>query len=318
MTSHAIVWFRQDLRLADNPALHEALKRGYSVIPLYIHTPGEEGKWPPGGATKFWLHQSLKSLSSDLPAAGSKLVLRSAESTLDELQALLEETGAIAVFWNRRYEPSAIERDTKIKETLTKKGIEVHSYNASLLFEPWTIMNKSDKPFRVFTPYWRHCISLAEPPQPLGAPDKIKSPSKFPKSENLDDWELEPKIKWAEGIRAAWTPGERGAQVQVEKLLHDVLENYGEGRNRPDHVGVSRISPHLHFGEIGPRQIWHRVKHEISTKHGARSKEGAQIYLKEIIWREFAYHLLFHFPHTESLPLDEKFLHFPFKRDARA
>ncbi|HEY9682187.1 MAG TPA: deoxyribodipyrimidine photo-lyase [Drouetiella sp.] len=318
MTSHALVWFRQDLRLADNPALHDALKRGYSVVPVYIHAPGEEGKWPPGGATRFWLHQSLKSLSADLHALESKLTLRSAESSLDELRKLVEETGSTAVFWNRRYEPAAIERDTKIKEALSKDGIEVHSYNASLLFEPWTIMNKSDKPFKVFTPFWRHCISLAEPPEPLNAPDKIKSPAKFPKSEKLNEWKLEPVIKWAEGIRQAWTPGEKGAEAQVEKLLRDVLEKYGEGRNRPDRVGVSRISPHLHFGEIGPRQIWHRVKDEVGTSRGAKSKEGAQIYLKEIIWREFAYHLLFHFPHTDTAPLDEKFHHFPYKRDARA
>ncbi|CAN5619876.1 deoxyribodipyrimidine photo-lyase [soil metagenome] len=316
MTNHAIVWFRQDLRLADNPAMTEALTSGYSVTPVYIHAPAEEGKWPLGGATKFWLHQSLKSLTKDLHSLKSKLILRVSDSSLEELKKLIEETDATAVFWNRRYEPAAIKRDTEIKEALTKQGIEVHSYNASLLFEPWTIKNKSEKPFRVFTPFWRHCISIAEPPHPISKPTKIESPAQFPHSIKLEDLELEPNIEWAEGIREAWTPGEEGADAQVEKLLVDVLQHYGEGRNRPDRVGVSRISPHLHFGEIGPRQIWHRVKHEVGTKRGAKSKEGAQIYLKEIVWREFAYHLLYHFPHTENLPLDEKFRHFPFKRDA--
>jgi len=318
MPPSAIVWFRQDLRLADNPALTEALKRGFSVIPVYIHAPDEEGKWTTGGATKFWLHQSLKSLANDLRSHKSHLILRQAHSSLDELRKLIHETGATAIFWNRRYEPAVIERDSKIKESLSEQNVEVHSFNASLLFEPWTIKNKSDKPFRVFTPFWRHCSSLSEPALPLPIPANIKSPSKFPCTGILDDFELEPKIKWAEGIRKAWTPGEEGAHAQLEKLIGNVLQNYSEGRNRPDRVGVSRISPHLHFGEIGPRQIWHRVKHEVGTKGGAKSKEGAQIYLKEIVWREFAYHLLYHFPHTQSLPLDENFEHFPYKRDARS
>ncbi len=318
MTPHAIVWFRQDLRLADNPALTEALKRGYDVIPVYIYSPCEEGKCPPGGATKFWLHQSLKSLAKDLHSHKSELILRAAESSLDELKKLIKETKATAVFWNRRYEPAAIERDTNIKETLTKADIEVNSYNASLLFEPWTIQNKSEKPFKVFTPFWRHCISNAAPAEPVPAPKSIKSPAQFPHSITLEELQLEPKIKWAEGIRESWTPGEEGAQIQLEKLIDDVLQHYGEGRNRPDQVGVSRISPHLHFGEIGPRQIWHRVKREVGTKRGAKSKDGAQIYLKEIIWREFAYHLLYHFPHSQNLPLDAKFRHFPFKRDSRS
>ncbi len=318
MTSKAIVWFRQDLRLSDNPALHDAVKRGFAVIPVYIHAPSEEDQFPPGGATKFWLHQSLKSLSDDLESHGSKLILRSSESSLDELRSLIEESGATAIFWNRRYEPAAIERDTRIKEELTSDEIEVKSFNASLLYEPWTVMNKSDKPFRVFTPFWKHCISLPEPAAPLPAPEEIKAPSKFPHCEKLKDLQLEPKIKWAEGIRAAWTPGEKGAHLQVEKLLENVLQHYGQGRNRPDQVGVSRLSPHLHFGEIGPRQIWHRVKERVATNGGAKYKDGAQIYLKEVIWREFAYHLLFHFPYTQNQPMDERFKLFPFKRDARA
>lgn len=318
MSSIALVWFRQDLRLTDNPALVDAIGRGYSIIPVYIHAPAEEGKWPPGAATRFWLHQSLQSLSDDLSRLKTKLVLRSARSSLDEIRSLLKETGATAVFWNRRYEPAAIERDTKIKESLLKDKIEVRSHNASLLFEPWTVMNKSEKPFRVYTPFWKHCITLPEPPAPLAAPESIPSPDRFPGSAKLEDLQLEPTIKWAEGIRHAWTPGEKGARQQVEKLLSDVLEHYAEGRNRPDQVGVSRLSPYLHFGEIGPRQIWHSVKAEISTKSGARSKEGAQIYLKEVIWREFAYHLLYHFPQTESFPLDEKYRQFPYQRDGIA
>lgn len=318
MTRSALLWFRQDLRLADNPALNDAIERGFAIIPVYIYETTEEGKWPPGGATKFWLHQSLKSLDKSLRALKSKLIIRRTDSTIDELQSLVKETGASAVFWNRRYEPAAIARDTKIKETLSGDDIEVHSFNASLLYEPWTIKNKSDKPFKVFTPFWKHCISLNEPPKPLKVPKNIAAPSKFPQSLKLEELELEPKIHWAEGIREAWRPGEDGAHAQIQKLLDDVLQHYGEGRNRPDRVGVSRVSPHLHFGEISPRQIWHAVKSEVSTKDGAKSRAGAQVYLKEIIWREFAYHLLYHFPHTESHPLDEKFEVFPFKRDKRA
>ncbi len=317
MRATAIIWLRQDLRLEDNPALVESLNSDYSVIPAYIYAPDEEGAWPSGAASRWWLHQSLKNLDKDLGALKSRLVIRRGDS-LDELQKLIAETKAVAVFWNRRYEPAAIARDTKIKEQLIDAQIEVKSFNASLLFEPWTIKNKAGKPFRVFTPFWKTCLSYAEPPEPLPAPANIHPPAKFPQSLALDELELEPKIKWAEGIRQAWIPGESGAKVQLDKLIEDVLQDYSDSRNRPDQAGVSRLSPYLHFGEIGPRQIWHRVKDEVGTKHGARLKTGAQVYLKEIVWREFAYHLLYHFPYSQDRPLYEQFTDFPWRRDSRA
>ena len=310
----SIVWFRADLRLADNAALVVAQKRGV-VIPVFIWSPKEEGEWPLGGASKWWLHQSLLALGKDLREKGSRLVIRRG-AALEVLRELVKETGASAVIWNRRYEPLVIARDTKVKEALRGDGLRVESFNAALLHEPWTIQNQSKKPFQVFTPFWRHCLTKPDPEEPLTAPKDLRAPRKWPKSLALAELKLEPKIKWAEVIRAAWTPGEDGARVNLNRFLDEAFGDYSEGRNRPDKVGTSRLSPHLHFGEISPRQVWHEVRKLAAKRKSSAKKWRESQYLTEIGWREFAHHLLFHFPQTLTEPLRAEFKEFRWRKNA--
>ena len=313
----AIVWFRNDLRLGDNPALVAALKRGGVVIPVFIWSPAEEEPWPPGGASKWWLHHSLADLDADLRGVGSRLVLR-AGTAKDTLEQLIKETGATAVFWNRRYEPAIRARDSIVKESLRARSIETESFNGALLHEPWTIRNQSQKPFQVFTPFWKHCLALPEHPPPLRAPGKIPGPASWPESLSLDDLRLKPMPDWAGGLGEAWQPGTKGAAKQLRRFLEHGFADYANGRDQPGISGTSRLSPHLHFGEISPRQVWHAVMaRERTSKATSRAgkKSSAQSlrthrFLTELGWREFSHHLLYHFPHTDLKPLRAEFEHF--------
>ena len=310
-----IVWFRHDLRLADNPALHAAMQRGSAVIPLFIYAPEEETPWQAGGASRWWLLQSLAALDAQFREIASRLVIRRGP-TLESLRALAKETGAGAVFWNRRYEPAVIARDAKVKESLSGDGLAAESYNAALLHDPWTIQNQSKKPFQVFTPFWRHCLAKPDPPEPLPAPKNILAPSKSPKSLALDELELEPKINWTAGLRAGWQPGEAGATANLNRFLSKAFDGYTDQRNRPDVTGTSRLSPHLHFGEISPRKVWHGLRQMASKRGLPVERWRASQFLAEIGWREFAHHLLFHFPHTPAEPLRADFKNFPWRKDA--
>ncbi len=316
MSPLSLVWFRTDLRLADNPALHAAVSRGERVLPVYIDAPEEEAPWPPGGASRWWLHHSLGALAASLAELGSPLILRSGPS-LPTLQALLRETGADAVFWNRRYEPHVIERDTRIKTALRECVPHVETFNASLLHEPWTIANQSGKPFQVFTPFWRHALAKTALPEPLPAPASLRPPASAPSSLPLAALELEPKIPWHHGLAEAWQPGEAAAAERLETFLLTAEAAYPSDRDRPDLKGTSRLSPHLHFGEIGPRQVWHAVRrHAERTRTGLRAEVWRNSrFLTEIGWREFSHHLLYHFPHTAGEPLREAFAAFPWKKD---
>jgi len=315
MNAPSIYWFRLDLRLADNPALQTAIERGGAVVPVFIWSPDEEGDWPPGGASKWWLHQSLAALDDRLREGGSRLVSRRGPA-LETLRALAKETGATAVFWNRRYEPAVMARDAKVQEALSADGLAVQTFNAALLHEPWTIQNQSGKPFQVFTPFWRNCLAQPDPAEPLPAPKHLTALAKWPKSLALGALELEPKLNWAEGFRAAWQPGETGASASLNRFLAQAFDDYSEQRNRPDLMGTSRLSPHLHFGELSPRQVWHGLR-QMAVKRGLPLElwRGSQ-FLAELGWREFAHHLLFHFPHTPAEPLRANFKHFPWRKDS--
>jgi len=314
MARASMVWFRQDLRLEDNPALQRATKRDAPVIVVYIWAPEEEADWAPGGASRWWLHQSLTDLDRRLRTMGSTLVLRRGPS-LSTLRSLARATGADAVFWNRRYEPAIAARDEAIETALRDDGLEVETFNGALLHEPWTIRNKSRKPFQVFTPFWKHCLAQTDPPQPSDAPETLRTPSQWPTSEPLSSFELEPRVPWAEGIRAVWQPGEAGAGRQLQRFLHGAFERYESQRNRPDVPGTSRLSPHLHFGEISPRQIWHALRRRAETlEWPTESWRGSQ-FLTEIGWREFSHHLLHYFPHTHLRPLRTEFDRFAWQNN---
>ena len=309
MNKTAIHCFRLDLRLADNPALQAAVKLGGPVVPVFIWSPDEEGDWPPGAASRWWLHQSLAALDARLREIGSRLVLRHGP-TLEVLRALARGTGAGAVVWNRRYEPAVRDRDARVEKALRADGLETESFNAALLHEPWTVRNATGKPFQVFSPFWRCCLTQPDPADPTPAPRRLLAPAKWPGSLALGDLELEPKIAWAGGLDRAWQPGEEGAKANLRRFLASAFANYSEQRNRPDMLGTSRLSPHLHFGEISPRQVWQGLK-RMAAKRGLPLAEwrGSQ-FLAEVGWREFSHHLLYHFPRTPSEPLRSAFEHF--------
>lgn len=312
-----IVWLRHDLRLADNPALQAAVATRRPIIPLYVWGPDEDGKWPPGSASKWWLHQSLRSLQGSLADRGSRLTIRQGRA-LPTLRQLIEETSATTVYWNRRYEPAIVVRDTAVKNGLKSNGMEVESFNASLLLEPWSVQTRAGKPFQVFTPFWNACLQLPGPPPPRPAPKSLPMASHWPFSLKLEELQLEPRIDWAKGIRAAWQPGEGGAQLQLGRWIKNGLERYAAERDRPDLPGTSRLSPHLHFGEIGPGQVWHAVRDAMDGMGKAGSQQAVEAFLREVGWREFAYHLLYHFPSTPDESFREDFSRFPWRDDRPA
>ena len=312
-----LLWFRQDLRVADNPALHAALAGGGPVVPVYILTANEEGRWQPGGAARWWLHHSLAELERELRRRGSRLILRTAADTLHELQTLVRACGANRVLWNRRYEPAVIARDQLIKAALREQGIDTDSYNGALLHEPWTVRTKAGGPFQVFTPFWRHCTALEDPPEPTAAPSQIPAPSRWPESTSLDAMQLLPRVNWTQGMQEAWTPGCAAAHELLDRFLEESLDDYGTRRDQPSVVGTSRLSPYLHFGNIGPRQVWHATRRHALAR-GRHTTWRTSQFLTEVGWREFAHHLLYHFPQTPEHPLRANYARFPWKRDARA
>jgi deoxyribodipyrimidine photo-lyase len=313
MKHGSVVWFRNDLRLADNPALHAAVERGGPVTCVFIWAPEEEGRWAPGAASRWWLHHSLNSLDAELKRARAGLVIRRGP-TLAALRMLIAQTNASAVYFNRRYEPAAVERDARVAGSLTADGVRVESFNASLLLEPWELKTKQGAPYQVFTPFWRAARERFSSAQPMSAPRSIPKLRQRIRSLPIEELELLPRVNWDRSFYVAWTPGTSGAQDRLERFLAFELKHYPRERDRPDHWnGTSNLSPHLHFGEISPRQIW-RAAHASRSKRiiAARDK-----FLTEIGWREFAYHVLYHFPQTAQAPLRTKFDSFPWQRQAR-
>lgn len=313
MKTPSIHWFRLDLRLADNPALAAAIRQGKPVVPVYLWAPEEEGDWPPGAASRWWLHQSIEALSADLRALGSRMVIRRGPSAAALIE-LAKETGADAVFWNRRYEPTVVARDLQLSNELRGNGLRIESFNAALLREPDAVRNQSGRPFQVFTPFWRHCLAQPDPAEPTPMPKQLPAPARWPRSLGLDDLALEPKHDWTGGLRAAWQPGEKGAMRNLRRFLDVAFAEYPEQRNRPDLQGTSRLSPHLHFGEVSPRQVWHGLKRMAARQSLALEAWRASAFLTELGWREFSHHLLHHFPRTPTEALRPAFRDFPWRR----
>lgn len=314
-TTPTLLWFRQDLRLADQPALAAALERGGPVIPVFILDEEGEGRWRPGGASRWWLHVSLEALAADIAARGGRLILRRG-AALPILLELARTTGAQAVYWNRRYEPHVIERDVAVKRELRAAGLDARSWNEALLFEPKQVVNRAGQPFKVFTPFWRHCLTLnveAPVPVPLG---RWPAPAALPSSEDLAQWGLIPARNWHAGFReAGWKPGERGAQERLRRFAAESVSDYERRRDLPAVAGTSGLSPHLHFGEVSPRQVWAELRARSRTSGVFPANRGEMRFLAEIGWREFARHLLYHFPNTPTEPLRDDFRRFPWRED---
>ena len=310
-----LLWFRQDLRLVDNPALAHAARSGRPILPLYILDDETPGAWAPGGASRWWLHHSLEALSADIAERGGRLLLRRGKAE-EVLRRVLEESGAEELAWNRCYEPYAIARDKRFKTQLKEEGYEVTSHNGALLHEPWTVETGQGEPYKVYTPFWKALKAKSAPPEPLRKPSKLDF-AKTPKGDTLADWSLLPtRPDWAGGLRETWRPGEHGAKLRLEAFLDTRMEDYGRGRDFPGEDGTSCLSPHLHWGEIGPRQIWQAVLHRVD-REGA-GETAAWKFLSEIGWREFCHHLLYHWPELPETSWRENFEDFPWNDDAKA
>ncbi|MEY2880682.1 MAG: hypothetical protein RLZZ15_3062 [Verrucomicrobiota bacterium] len=300
--------------MQDNPALLAAVEHGGPVVPLYILDDAGEGRWPAGGAARWWLRHSLAALDGALRERGSRLRLARGDSA-EVLRAVAREVGAGAVFWNRRYEPAAVARDARIKAELLAHGIAARSFGAALLHEPHTIANREGRPFQVFTPYWRHCLTLPVAPPVKLPPGKIASPARWPQGAELAELELLPKRGWDAEFGPTWEPGEAAAARRLREFVSTAMGDYASERDAPGRDGTSRLSAALHWGEISPRQIWAAVEASARGSGVFPPSRGAGTFLTEVGWREFAHQLLFHFPHTAEAPLRESFQNFPWAED---
>jgi deoxyribodipyrimidine photo-lyase len=314
----AIVWFRDDLRLADNPALHAAAALKQPLLFVYVHDETVEGARVPGGAAKWWLHGSLAALDAALRTRGGELViLRGSAAQL--IERLAVGAHASAVFWNRRYDAPGRAVDTAVKSALKAHAIAAESSNGYLLHEPWTVMNKTGAPFRMFSAYWRAACAGGTPSKALPVP---KLPP-FHKGAlpvgrvEPDALHLEPRDPdWAGGMREVWTRSEKGAQARLDDFIADGLKGYAAARDRPDKPGTSRLSPYLRFGNISSRQIWHAVKAAEAARHA--SSTDCEKFLSELGWREFSYHLLYHQPDLAVRNVQAQFDAMPWRNDPAA
>ncbi|MGO4690218.1 cryptochrome/photolyase family protein [Glaciibacter sp. 2TAF33] len=304
----SIVWLRDDLRLADNPALAAAVARGAPVVVVYVLDEESPGIRLLGGANRWWLHHSLNALAHSIGDLGGRLLLRRGSAAV-EIPRLVTETDAAVVYWNRRYGASR-EIDADLKVALRAEGVEVSSFQANLLFEPWTVTTGAGSPFRVFTPFWRACLERPRPRDPLPPPTALTAlAAPASASDALEDWHLLPtRPDWSEGLRHKWRPGEAAASARLEHFAADVLAEYHR-RDEPAREATSHLSPHLRFGEISPFQVWHRVRHTGNQGAGTNAAK----FLSELGWREFNWNILFHFPQLAERNFRPEFDEFPWK-----
>jgi len=304
-----IMWFRQDLRLSDNPALLNAIQQG-RVLPVFILDEGND--WSIGGASRWWLHHSLLALNESLQ--GNLWILRGDAAEL--LPQLAREHSASHAFWNRCYEPSIIRRDSLIKEQLTADGITATSSNGSLIWEPWENLKQDGTPYKIFTPFYKYAIANNPPAAPSPAANANFDTVKCLQGKNrIDDLNLLPEINWYEQIASQWQPGELGARQRLQNFTENGLYDYRDGRDYPAKRSVSMLSPHLHFGEISPREAASVVKQAGDIDS---NEEQAAHFIRELAWREFSYYTLYHFPHICQQNMKSQFDRFPWVKDQKS
>jgi len=297
-----IMWFRQDLRIKDNPALVEAAMAG-ELLPIYILDDNNANNAKIGAASRVWLHHALADLNQSLQ--GHLNVFKGDAHTI--LQQICNDNTINAIYWNRCYEPWRISRDRNIKRVLSDQGVAVHSYNASLLWEPWQTLKKDQTPYKVFTPFYRRaCLSAMTPRTPLAQAENITFSRKLSASSTLEALDLLPKLAWHKSIEQHWTISEQGAADTLVTFLEQGVSHYHEGRDYPAKAATSRLSPYLHFGQISPNQVWHQSLNREQNQH-------LDTFQTELAWREFSYSLLYHFPQLPSKNLQVKFDHFPWQ-----
>ncbi|WP_212525753.1 deoxyribodipyrimidine photo-lyase [Actibacterium sp. MT2.3-13A] len=304
-----ILWFRRDLRLADHPALAEAAQSGRPVIPLFILDEVAEGH---GAAPKWRLGLGVEHFAARLEALGSRLILRRGRA-LEVLREVIAATGAGAVYWSRLYDPQAVARDTGVKAALKEQGIEARSFAGHLLFEPWTVETGQGGYYRVYTPFWK-AVQGRDPGAPLPAPTRLRAPQGWPDSDASADWRMGAAMQRGASVVARHVRvGEQAAQERLAAFLDGPVHDYAAARDFPARPATSRLSENLTYGEIGPRAIWHAAQR--ARQEGGR---GAETFLKELVWREFAYHLIHHSPQIASRNWRDGWERFPWSADADA
>ncbi len=310
-----VFWFRQDLRLRDHPGLCAAAASGRPVIPLYILDDESPGLRPAGSASRWWLHHSLAALTTELRQQFDiELILRRGASG-EVLHSVLSESGASAVYCSRQYEPWAAALEQSLYQQCQSAGIEFKRFPGTLLFEPGSVLTGSGDPYKVFTPFWRACRERPEPDFPRARPDAIVPYAGKISSDSLARWLLTPsQPDWASGFGEHWLPGEEGAADKLARFLGEAIGDYAEGRDYPNREAVSRLSPHLHFGEVTPRTLWHAARRK--ALESPELSEPVDKFLAEIGWREFAYQLLHSFPNLTQEPFKPPFRHFPWRGNA--
>jgi deoxyribodipyrimidine photo-lyase len=307
-----LVWFRRDLRVADNPALMAALAADCVPLPVYVHDTAAS---LPGAAGSWWLHHSLAAHAAQLQAMGSRLVIADGD-TATALVRLAKACNATRIFFNRSYEPHLQQHEAAVTARLQQQGITLHGCHSQLLYEPHVLLKADATPYRVFTPFWKALQKLGPVAAPLAAPEQLPAPpDNCPASLPLQQLGLLPDTRWHRKFHAYWQPGEAAAGQALQRHLDNSLRDYPEDRDRPDLPGTSRLSPYLHFGEIGARQIWYQVQHWALLHNEAGLIRAADTYLRQLGWREFAAHLLFHFPETVAAPMNARFATFPWATD---
>lgn len=309
--TRTLLWFRRDLRLGDNAALQTAMQDSAQLLPVYVHAPDEETPWQPGAASKWWLHHSLTALQKELRRRGSDLLVVKSADSAKELLKLCRTYNCRRVVWARLYEPAINQRDQRLARMLNEAGIDTLNCPGNLLREPDSMHNRKGQPYRVFTPFWKTLMpDLGHTGIPTAAPLRLPAlPSGLPNSD-VARLELLPHIRWDSGLQDTWHAGEGGAHRALDQFT-DRLRSYPDDRDRPDRAGTSRLSPHLHFGELSVRQIVH------ACHHSGSGPDTGLPFLRELGWREFAHHLLHHFPDTAELPLDPRFRKFPWRRSKK-
>jgi len=311
------LWLRNDLRLHDQPALAAACATGAPVIPLYILDDDTPERWTFGSASRWWLHGSLASLDVSLRKRGSRLVLARGPA-LNVLADMARETGAGALYWSRGYEPWAIKMERALHRALESSGVRCRRFSGHLLFEPEDIRNQNGEPFRLFTPYYKACRAAEQTHYPASAPAQLPAVPDEVESDRLDSWGLLPaKADWAGCIAAIWTPGEEGARTRLKAFAAETLDSYEPKGDLPAMEGTSRLSPHLHFGEISPREVWSAIIKAADASRG-KSDASAESFLRKLVWREFSHHLLFHLPHMATSPIRHEFSKFAWREGDEA
>ncbi len=310
----AIMLFRRDLRLVDNPALNAALQFE-NILPVYIDSSAQAKDWALGGASRWWLHHSLISLQKSLREKSTDLLI--AQGDRDQnIEKLTSQYDVKAIFWNRLYDARFLESDKKLKIRCRELGLIAESFNGSLLAEPWQVLKSDKTPYMVYTAYWNAFVKTATVRQVETQKGFCPLPKNFKPDLKIENLGFLPRIKWDREFYDHWHPGEQTALKCVDEFLENRISSYDNDRNIPNKNGTSRLSPHLHFGEVSPHQIWQKIVKKYGPIASVKDKDVVQ-YSKELIWRDFSYYLLFHFPQIDRKPLRKEYENFPWLNDKK-